>query len=286
MGWAESPHPRFAALAAGMAGILLALSLASCGYLRLQRPMVKAGSVNVVALDFQKADLAVEVQVSNPNESTLVIDGYSYDLQIEANPFLQGTSGTEFELKPRDVTSVRVPVSVKFSDLLDKLSALKGKPDAGYLLNLSLAVKTPVGRIPLSFQKEGRVPVLSIPQIRLKEVTIGPMSPRGVVLEALVEITDPGPTVTLTGFNYALSLNGTQLATGSDEKPQPSANGGSRLIRIPIPLDLVKARAVLGSLLVGRDRPMFTISGKASFSSPFGPLTIPFTHTDRIAPRR
>lgn len=265
-----------------VAGCTLSLSLASCGYLAFQQPKVQAGSVNVTALDFQKADLAVDLDITNPNPSTLVIAGYTYDLQVESQPFLNGSSEQEFELKPRDVTRVRVPVSVKFADLLDKLAALKGKADAGYVLHVSLAVKTPVAEIPLSFRKEGRVPVLSAPQVRLRAVRVGPMSLEGVSLEALVEVSDPGPSVTLSGFSYALSLNGVQLATGSDDKPRPSESGGAHLVRIPIPLGLAKARVILGALMVGDEKPTFTISGKVSFSSPYGIIALPFTHTDKI----
>lgn len=261
---------------------MLSLSFASCGYLSLQQPTVKAGAVHVTALDFQKADLVVDLDITNPNPSTLVIAGYTYDLQVESQPFLNGSSEREFELKPRDVTQVRVPVSVKFADLLDKVAALKGKADAGYVLNVSLAVKTPVAEIPLAFRKEGRVPVLSAPQVRLRAVRAGPMSLEGVSLEALVEVSDPGPSVTLSGFSYALSLNGVQLATGSDDKPQPSPSGGAHLVRIPIPVDQAQARVILGALLVGAEKPTFTISGKVSFSSPYGIIALPFTHTDKI----
>lgn len=284
-----SPRLRFRSLRrlqAGAVGFALALGLAGCGYLQLQRPAVTSGSVTVERADFEKADLLVTLDIQNPNPSTLVIAGYTYDLQVESQPFLKGVSDTEFELKPRDVTAVRVPVSIRFSDLLDKLAALKGKPDAGYLLHVSLAVKTPVGEIPLSFQKGGRVPVLTMPQIRLKSVTMGPVSPQGVTLEALVEITDPGPSVALIGFNYTVGLNGVQLAAGSDDKPQPSAAGQARLVRIPVPLDLSKARAILGALIVGGDQPTVAVSGEARFSSPFGPLTVPFTHKGKITPGR
>ncbi len=283
----DRPHHAWSdRLLAGLVGLLLAASLASCGYLRLQTPTVKAGSVGVVGGNFDKADLLVQLDVLNPNESTLVIAGYAYDLQVESQPFLKGVADTEFELKPRDVTPIRVPVSVKFSDLLGKLASLKGKADAAYRLSVSLAVKTPVGQLPLTFEKEGRIPVLTIPEIRLKGVVVGPMSLQGMTAEALVEITDPGPAVALTGLSYALSLNGVPLAAGADAHPQPSADGGARLVRIPIPLDLSKARTVLGALLAGDDKPAFTISGQASFSSPFGPLTVPFTHTNRITPGR
>jgi LEA14-like dessication related protein len=265
-----------------LAGMALFLMLPACGYLRLEQPKVQAGAVNVARLDFEKADLVVDLDVSNPNPSTLVIAGYTYDLQIESHPFLQGASDTEFELKPKAVTRLHVPVSVKFAELLDRLKALKGKADAAYALAVTLAVKTPVAEIPLSFTKEGRVPVLSVPQVRLRGVRLGATSAEGMSLEALVEVSDPGPSVTLAGFSYALSLNGVPLAAGSDDKPAPTPDGHGHLLRLPIPLDASKARVILGALLVGDAAPMFTIAGKVSFASPYGTITLPFTHTEKL----
>ncbi len=266
--------------------ILLGFTLAGCGYLSLQQPTVKAGAVNVVGLNFQKADLMVNLDVTNPNSSTLVIAGYTYDLQIESQPFLHGTSDAEFELKPRDVTPVRVPVSIAFSELQARLDALKGKSDAGYALVLSLSVRTPVGSIPLSFRKEGRLPVLTIPKVRLRTVKVGAMSLAGVSMDLLVEVSDPGASVSLSELNYVLSVNGSRLASGSNSQTQPAPEGGAQLVRIPVQLDLSHARTVLGALLGGREQPAFTISGTARFSSSFGELNIPFSHTDKITPAR
>jgi LEA14-like dessication related protein len=278
MRWPKSRMSPF--LLAG--GVALVLMLPACGYLRLAQPKIQAGAVNVARLDFEHADLMVDLDVSNPNPSTLVIAGYTYDLQIESDRFLHGASDKEFELKPKDVTRLHVPVAVRFADLLDRLKALKGKPDAAYALAVTLAVKTPVGEIPLSFRKEGRVPVLSVPEVRLRGVRLGARSSEGMSLEALVEVSEPGPSISLSGFSYALSLNGVPLATGADDKPQPTASGGAHLLRLPIPLDGSQARVILGALLVGDTAPAFTISGKVSFASPYGPITVPFTHTEKL----
>lgn len=265
---------------------VFACGLPGCGSLRLQQPTVQAGTVKVTALDFQKADLAVELQVMNPNPTTLVITGYSYDLQLEAQPFLSGASETEFELKPKDVSSVGIPIAVNFADLTEKLNALKGKADAGYVLKVSLGVKTPIGTYPLSFHKEGRIPVLTVPRIRLRGVRLGQMSPDGLSLEALVEVSDPGASVKFSGFTYTLSMNGTQLAAGADEHPLPSSSGDGHLVKIPVHMDSSKTRSLVGALLLGTDQPTFTLAGKATFSSPLGPITFPFSHTQRIKPGR
>jgi len=263
-------------------GVILTYSLVGCGTLRLQQPTVKAGAVKLTALDFQKADLAVELQVMNPNATTLVIAGYSYDLQIETQRFLSGASETEFELKPKDVSLIGIPIAVKFFDLTEKLNALKGKPDAGYVLAVSLGVRTPIGTYPLSFHKEGRIPVLTVPRIRLRSVRLGQISAEGPSLEALVEVSDPGASVKFSAFTYALSMNGMQVAAGADEHPQPSPSGDSHLVRIPVHLDSSKTGSLLRAILLGSDQPTFTLTGQATFSSPLGPLTFPFSHTQRI----
>ena len=267
-------------------GAVIALGLTGCGTLRFQQPTVTAGAVKLASLDFQKPDLAVELLVRNPNSTTLVVAGYTYDLQVENQPFLAGTSDAGFELKPKDVTTVAVPLSVKFSDLLEKLNTLKGKADAGYVLTLSLAVKTPIGTYPLSFRKEGRVPVLTVPQIRLRNVRIASLSAQGLAMEATVEVTDPGPSVQLTSLRYAVSMNGQQLTSGSDDHPQATSTGDGHLVRIPVVLDSSNAQRLLGSLVLGTDKPTFTVNGQATFSSPLGAIALPFTHTQKIRPSR
>ncbi len=149
-------------VALGLASVLVLLAFGGCGHLSFltKKPEVKKVSVSLVGMDFRKIDLRFDVEVDNASAGSLTVAGYDYDLAIEGQPFLKGRSDVGFELKPRAVTTIPLPVSIKLADLFRQVSSLLGRSDAAYSVTVGFLIKTPAGTFRLPFQKEGRVPLL------------------------------------------------------------------------------------------------------------------------------
>ncbi len=277
---------RVCAVAAG--AVVAALSLNACTTLQelIQRPTVKSVTMHVVSVDFETLKLRFDVGVENGSSGTLMVAGYDYDLHIDGRPFLNGMSDEEVELKPRSITTIPVPVVLTFSDLSKTLDAVKSRQDVAYDLAVALMVKTGLGNFRVPLQKEGRLPVLTLPHVRLQGVKIDALTLRGASLEVAVEIeTSPQPAIVLTTLTYALMLNETKLAAGTVE-PEPANGNGAQLVRIPVRLDVPSVRSILGSGSSRQERVNVKLTGKASFRSPYGTLTLPFTQTGRLAPSK
>lgn len=277
---------RVFALAAGAA--LAALTLDGCTTLQdlIQRPTVKTVAVSVVGVDFETLKLRFDVGVENGSSGTLMIAGYDYDLHIEGRPFLNGMSDKEIELKARSVTTIPVPVEIPFSDLLKTLDSLKSRQDVAYDLAVALMINTGLGHFRLPLQKQGRLPVLTLPQVRLQGVKMEALTLKGASLEVAVEIaSSPHPAIALTNLTYALTLNEAKVAAGTAE-PEPAKGNGTQLVRIPVHLDVRSLRSILGSGSSGQERVTVKLTGEANFTSPYGRLTLPFTQTGRLAPSK
>ncbi len=267
---------------------LAALSLNGCTTLQdlIRRPTVKSVSMHVVGVDFQTLKLRFDVGVENGSSGTLMIAGYDYDLHIEGRPFLNGMSDEGIELKPRSVTTIPVPVVIPFSDLVKTLDSLKPRQDVAYDLAVALMVKTGLGNFRLPLQKEGRLPVLTLPQVRLQGVKMDALTLKGASLEVAVEIaTSPQPAIALTNLTYALTFNEAKVAAGT-VAPEPATGKGAQLVRIPVHLDIPSVRSILGSGSSGQERVTVKLTGEANFTSPYGTLTLPFTQTGRLLPSR
>jgi LEA14-like dessication related protein len=195
-------------------------------------------------------------------------------------------SDTEIELKPRSVTTIPVPVAIPFSDLLKTLDSVKSRQDVAYDLAVALMVKTGLGTYRVPVQKEGRLPVLTLPQVRLQGVKLDALTLKGASLEVAVEIaTPPQAALALTNLTYALTVNEAKLAAGTAE-PEPVKANGAQLVRIPVHLDVASLRAILGSGSSGQERVTVKLTGEANFSSPYGRLTLPFAQTGKLAPSK
>jgi len=279
-----SVHGRVCAVAASVA--LAAFSLDGCKSLQdlIQRPTVKGVAVSVVGVDFETLKLRFDVGVENGSSGTLAIAGYDYDLHIDGRPFLDGMSDTEIELKPRSVTTIPVPVVIPFSDLLKTLDAVTSRQDVAYDLAVALMVKTGLGNYRVPVQKAGRLPLLSLPQVRLQGVKLDAPTLKGASLEVAVEITaSPRPAIVLTSLTYALTINEAKVAAGTAQ-PEPAKGTGAQVVRIPVQLDVPTVRAILGSGSSRLERVNVKVTGEANFTSPYGALSLPFTQTGKLVP--
>ena len=126
------------------------------------KPQVRSVSVTVVAFDLRKIDLRFDVELLNPGDGEVKIAGYEYDLHLEGQPFLAGRSNEGFALTPHGTALVPLPVTLVFAELQRKLTALKGRGEASYRLDVTLLVETPLGLFRVPLNKEGCLPLLPV----------------------------------------------------------------------------------------------------------------------------
>lgn len=142
----------------------VALGLGGCRTVHglTTKPQVQSVSVTVVAFDLRKINLRFDVELLNPGDGEITIAGYEYDLHLEGQPFLAGRSNEGFALTPHGTALVPLPVTLIFAELQRKLTALKGRGEASYRLDVTLLADTPLGIIRVPLKKEGCLPLLPV----------------------------------------------------------------------------------------------------------------------------
>jgi LEA14-like dessication related protein len=139
---------------------LLLLSLAACacasfGHL-YKEPRVRVLGAEVTDLSLTSADLVFDIAVENPNRFAFVLDTVDYRLRVNGEPFLDGQNDLHAEIAARGTGEVRLPVKLRFADVLRVLHALEGEKRAGYELEARLWLQAPlVGRRNVPVRKRG-----------------------------------------------------------------------------------------------------------------------------------
>jgi len=133
-------------------------ALSSCAGLGhvYEKPGVHVLGAEVDNVSLTSADLVFDVAVDNPNRFAFVLDTVDYRLQVNGEPFLDGQSDLHAEIAARGTTEVRLPVKLRFADVLRVLHALEGEKRAGYDLKAELWLQAPlVGRRSVPVRKRG-----------------------------------------------------------------------------------------------------------------------------------
>ncbi len=269
--------------------LAVALLLAGCAGLAksgIGRPKVSVDSAKLASLSFQGATLQFGFGIDNPNPVGLHLDGFDYALSVEGARMMEGRQDSKVDLAANAKRTVELPVTLKYQQLWTGLRQVVEKKEAAYVLEAGFAFDVPViGRVRIPVRREGNLPLLRVPKIRLERLAVAGLSARAADLALAVAVDNPNDLdADLQGIDTAIKLNersvGRLVHEGTVHLP---ANGTQRLT-IPLRLDLVQLGSAVFRLLSSGGVVDYGLDGKLSLTSAepaFVPAQVPFSASGR-----
>jgi LEA14-like dessication related protein len=114
----------------------------------------------MVGLDTSGIDIEFLLEISNPNPFDLSLLGYTFDLQVLALPLSTGGKQETILFPAGKETGMRLPVRLKFNDLLEIINHSPDPDKIPYQLSTLLRLKTPLGEMAVPVEKSA---LLAIP---------------------------------------------------------------------------------------------------------------------------
>jgi LEA14-like dessication related protein len=143
-----------------VATMLLFTLLSGCS-LFIHDPRIAVKGTNLVGLDSSGIDMEFYLGITNPNAFDLSLLGYTYDLHVMTLPLSTGGMQETIIFPAGKETDMRLPVHLKFSDLLE---IIKRQPDLNklpYRMNARLHLKHPLGEMVIPVEKDD---ALNVPE--------------------------------------------------------------------------------------------------------------------------
>jgi LEA14-like dessication related protein len=277
--------------AAGMACILAALFACSCAMLQqmaaLQAPTLSAEGVRMTGLSFEAADLVLNVAVSNPNPLAVPLSGFDYDLQVETHSLFKGNQASKQTIAAGGKSMIRIPVTLKFADLYEAVTAMKSKDSASYRIDCGLSFDVPVLgpiRVPASFS--GRLPAVKWPSIKIQSLKVKKTGLTGADLELALSVSNPNVfSFGLQKLAYDFKVNGLSWASGTAAETGTVAAKGKQTVRIPVSVNFFQVGKTVAGLLSGNQSLDCGLTGTADVGTSipeFGKASVPLELSERI----
>jgi LEA14-like dessication related protein len=140
--------------------LLFLVLLSGCSSF-IQPPRIAVKDTNLVGLDSSGIDIEFHLGVTNPNSFDLSLLGYTYDLRVMTLPLAIGGMQETTTYPAGTETDMRLPIHLKFSDLLE---IIKRQPDLDklpYRMNARLHLKYPLGEMVIPVEK---IDTLNVPE--------------------------------------------------------------------------------------------------------------------------
>lgn len=252
-----------------------------------RRPTLEYNRMNIQSIDFNSAVVQFHFDVNNPNPVDLTADRYSYELFINENSFLSGAEDRNLRISRESVSTLSVPVTLNFSEMLNTFSSLGGSEVFAYRINTEVQFDIPglgVQRLPVN--AAGELPIPRIPQIEFGGFDVKNLSLAGAEMEVAFRITNPNSFgISMSNAAYILQVNGRQWLDTYLENAIRLGASESDTIRIPIRLNSAQMGSVLLEMLGGTTTFNYGLNGSADISADIEGFdtgtTIPFNVSGR-----
>ncbi|MFP3091021.1 LEA type 2 family protein [Treponema sp. TIM-1] len=199
--------------------LICILGLGACRSLGsvIREPVFSIKSVDLGAISFAGVDMVGKVAVDNPNAFDIPFPELDWELFINANSFVRGTIKNDEVIKSKEVTVVEVPISLTYDGLYNSFQSIKNTQTAAYVLAMGAKFTIPIlGEKTYRFEFSGELPLVKVPAIGFKGVSLKSLSLQKVELELVWEVENQNDfAVTIDAFNFDFRVNNSSWARGS-----------------------------------------------------------------------
>lgn len=284
-------YPTTRAVALLIAGIL-AVPLAGCSTLEqllvdIDKPTARVVRASFHGLTLEHADLAFDVQVSNPYGVALPLTNVSYEIDSDGGTFASVQAASAGSIPAKGRKTVTLPVRVGFAEILKTLQGVRPGAVIPYRAQLSLKGDVPgIGEVSLPVSKSGELPIPAVPEIELVGIEWDELSLQRASAVATLKLKNTNDfAVDLNRLGYDLSLGGRSVADASVSRPPSLEPGQDATLTFPLSVRPLDAGVAFFNLLRGSNA-AYRIRGTMEASTSFGPLNLPFDRSGDVPLRR
>ena len=238
--------------------------LARNGHFR--KPEASITGARIQKLSFSQADLLVDIKVKNPTRLRIQLAGLDYRVKINEQPFLSGTQEHHLTLNATSESLLQLPIQIRYSDLYKTIKRIGQRDHSNYNLECGLKFQIPiVGQVRLPVRKQGELPLIRIPKIRLASFQVKRLNFRGAdLVVGLTILNQNNFSLDIQRLRYHLDIEGQPLASGETQNPLKIGRNTNSLIQLPLSLKLTQLGKSLTTLLKGNHSLKYRIKGAVS----------------------
>ena len=246
-----------------LAVVLAVVSFSGCATLAqllssaFQKPTLRFKTARVSQVRFDGLTLDTVWQLDNPNAIGISLARADYKLSVEGKQVVAGSPPKGLKIPPQGSTELTFPAAIKLTDVFPLAQELANKDYAKYRVEGVVGVQTPIGVLdfPLAYENQFEVP--KAPRVELQPPRITSLTLRGATVEFPIALTNKNTfALPLTGLDGALKVGGVPVSRVAMGDMGRLEGKGTRVVTVPVQLDLLNAGAVVVQAVQGGSAPV------------------------------
>lgn len=129
----------------------------------LKLPGISLASLKIIKLGITGADLSANLRFNNPNAVSFTVSALDYKLDINQQPWVDGSLVENLDIAAKEETEIAIPVSLNFLQIgQSAYQLLSGDEALSYHITGSAALRSSLpslGEVSLPFEHRGKVSI-------------------------------------------------------------------------------------------------------------------------------
>lgn len=253
--------------------IFTAITAVSCSTIRdmtdVREPSVTFSDMSIQNIDFDGVTLLFNFDVDNPNRFNINAEQYSYEFFINERSFLTGLREEPVRVDKESSTTVQVPVSLNFSEVIETFGSVLRQDSISYQLSTEVEFDLPVaGKRKVPVATSGEFPIPRMPQVSFGGVDVKELSLTGAEVEISFSVSNPNSFgIAVSNAAYQLIVNGREWMDTTLDQNIRIEGDKYREIRIPIRLGTSQLGPALLEMMSGNTTFNYEVKGEAELSA-------------------
>ncbi|KAG1363671.1 desiccation-related protein [Cocos nucifera] len=248
------------------------------GAIGFGKPTADVTGVHIPSINLEKAEIVVDVLVTNPNPIPIPLIDINYLIESDGRKLVSGLIPDAGTIHAHGSETVKIPVTLIYDDIKSTYDDIKPGSIIPYRIKVDLIVDVPIfGRLTLPLEKKGEIPVPYKPDVDLEKIHFNKFSFEETMATLHLKLENKNDfDLGLNALDYEIWLSDVSIGAAELTKSTKIEKNGITKMEIPIAFRPKDFGSALWDMIRGRGTG-YSIKGNLDVDTPFGQMKLPIS---------
>ncbi|KAK8965114.1 hypothetical protein KSP40_PGU022522 [Platanthera guangdongensis] len=246
------------------------------GAIGFGKPTADVTAVHIPSINLQKAEIVVDVLVSNPNPIPIPLIDISYLIESDGRKLVSGLIPDAGTVHAHGSETVKIPVVLIYDDIKNTYADIKPGSIIPYRVKVDLIVDVPIiGRLTLPLEKKGEIPVPYKPDVDVERIHFEKFSFEETIATLHLKLENKNDfNLALNKLEFEIWLADVSIGNAELKESTKIDKNGITKMQIPISFRPKDFGSALWDMIRGRGTG-YSLKGSIDVDTPFGSMKLP-----------
>ncbi|RZC67179.1 hypothetical protein C5167_010871 [Papaver somniferum] len=241
------------------------------------KPTADVKAIHIDSIDLKRAELRVEVLITNPNPIPIPLVDINYLIESDGRKLVSGLIPDKGTIHSHGSETIQIPLTIIYEDIKSTYNDINPGSIIPYKVRVELIVDVPViGRLTLPMEKTGEIPVPYKPEVELAKIRFGKFAFDETSATLHIKLDNKNDfDLGLNVLEYEVWIAGTNIGGARLSKSAKIEKKGQGIVEVPILFRPKDFGSAMWEMIRGRGTG-YSIKGNIDVDTVFGPMKLPF----------